>query len=79
MRRKERKLVVTFASTADAMAVEAAAEGGGILGRIIPVPSEVSAGCGLAWCVGADCREQVLGALEARELAYEGIFEVMMY
>ena len=50
MRKKTPKAVVTFASTSDAMAVEAAARETGLPGRMIPIPSEVSAGCGLAWC-----------------------------
>ena len=49
MRKKTPKAVVTFASTSDAMAVEAAARETGLPGRMIPIPSEVSAGCGLAW------------------------------
>ena len=68
-------VVVTFHSTADAMAVQAAAAGGVLPGRVIPVPSEISAGCGLAWSVPVEQRE----ALERRGLAYEAITEVDLY
>ena len=53
-------VVVTFHSTADAMAVQAAAAGGVLPGRVIPVPSEISAGCGLAWSVPVEQREELL-------------------
>ena len=79
MRQKTPHVVVTFATTSDAMAVEAAADAGVVPGRMIPVPSEISAGCGLAWCVPADMRGELLGALEREGLAFEGAFEVDLY
>lgn len=50
MRKKERKLVITFHTTTDAMAMEHACRACGADGRMIPVPREITAGCGLAWC-----------------------------
>lgn len=79
MRAKTPKAVVTFASTSDAMAVEAAAREHGIPGRVIPVPSEIDAGCGLAWCAEMQDREALIGALAKWGLSYQGLFEVMMY
>lgn len=79
MRQKTPHAVVTFASTADAMAVQAAAGAGGVPGRVIPVPSEVSAGCGLAWAVPAAERVALVAALAERGLAYEAIHEVPLY
>ena len=79
MRKKEPKTVVTFASTSDAMAMEAAAREHGIPGRIIPVPSEISAGCGLSWSAPAEQRDELLGGIERYGIAHEGVFEVEMY
>lgn len=79
MREKTPKTVVTFATTSDAMAMETAAREHGIPGRIIPVPSEIDAGCGLAWAVGAVQQEELLAALHKWRLAFEGIFQVPMY
>ena len=50
MIKKEMKLVITFHTTTDAMAMEQACKAAGADGRIIPVPRAISAGCGLAWC-----------------------------
>ena len=44
-----------------------------------PIPSEVSAGCGLAWCVPAEERGALLDALESGGLAYEAVHEVELY
>ena len=72
-------VVVTFHSTADAMALQAAAARGVLPGRVIPVPSEISAGCGLAWSVPVELRETLEQALEQRGLAFEAITEVDLY
>ena len=50
MRKKEPTLIITFHTTADAIALEKACRETGRPGRMIPVPRELSAGCGLAWC-----------------------------
>ncbi len=50
MIKKELKLVITFHTTTEAMAMEKACKESGADGRIIPVPRSISAGCGLAWC-----------------------------
>jgi hypothetical protein len=49
MRRKRKYTVITFPTTADAMAMENFCRKRDIPGRHIPVPGEISAGCGLAW------------------------------
>lgn len=41
-------LVITFPTTTTAMAMDAACGPGD--GRLIPIPRELSGGCGLAWC-----------------------------
>ena len=79
MRLKTPKTVAVFATTSDAMAVEAKAREAGFPGRMIPVPSDVSAGCGLAWCVEADERARLEQALAAYDLAFEGLHEVELY
>ena len=49
MRKREPRLIVAFFTTHDAMAFEDFCHGRGVEGRLIPLPREISAGCGLAW------------------------------
>lgn len=49
MRKKKPYNVLTFRTTAEAMAMELNCGERGIPGRLIPVPREITAGCGLAW------------------------------
>lgn len=81
MREKTPKVVVTFPTTTDAIAFEAAAKDDpeGMPGTIIPVPSEISAGCGLSWCAPEEERETLLASVESKGLNYEGVYSVMMY
>ena len=59
MRKKELKIVVTFHTTADAMAMEKICKEKGIPGRLIPVPRILSAGCGLAWAAPPEDKELI--------------------
>ena len=54
MRKKEPKLIITFHTTAEAIAMEKLCKENQKIGRMIPVPREISAGCGLAWCCEPD-------------------------
>ena len=78
-RTKSLKVVLGFASLDDAMALEDCARTHRIPGRIIPLPSEIAAGCGLAWMASLADRETLVESLKLYNLTYEGIFEVLMY
>ena len=57
MRPKTLKLVVTFHTTAAAMAMEALCKAQNLPGRLIPTPRELTADCGMAWCAPLDAGE----------------------
>lgn len=79
MRQKTPHAVVAFDTMSDAMAFEAASKQYSIPGRVIPVPSEVNAGCGMSWAAPLDQREELEAAIEEHKLSYEGIYEVSLY
>ena len=78
MRKKELKLVVTFHTTADAMAMEKACKEHNVPGRFIPVPRAISAGCGLAWCAELDEREQISDVMKQVGIQEEDMHECMV-
>lgn len=49
MREKRNYRIITFHTTSAAMAMEKYCNENAIKGRLIPVPRQLSAGCGLAW------------------------------
>lgn len=78
MRKKEQKLVVTFHTTADAMAMEKACREQDVPGRLIPVPREISAGCGLAWCAPPQERERLLALMERQGIEREDFHQCLL-
>lgn len=78
MRKKELKLIVTFHTTADAMAMEKCCKEHQVPGRLIPVPREISAGCGLAWCAELEARAVVVEVMEKVGIEEEEIHECMV-
>ena len=75
MREKELRLVVTFHTTADAMAMEKACREHEVPGRLIPVPRSISAGCGLAWCAPIAERGKLCGVMDEHRIGAEGLHE----
>lgn len=78
MLQKKLCLVVTFDATAAAMAAEKYCLERGVPGRLIPVPREITAGCGLAWKADVNQEEAVTAALEAAGIAYSGVHRVII-
>lgn len=78
MRKKELKLVVTFHTTADAMAMEKICMQENVPGRLIPVPRAISAGCGLAWCAPLTEQEHLTEVMQRHGISREGLHECMV-
>lgn len=74
--RRRPQLVISFATTTAAMAAEALFKEEGLPGRIIPLPREVSAGCGLSWKANPDDEAVLTAALADADIAFEGVHHV---
>lgn len=70
MRQTEEKLIVTFPTTAAAMAMERRAKALGTPGRLIPTPTVITADCGLAWMAPVDACTAVEQVLKENALQY---------
>ena len=68
--------VITFPTTADAFAFEAAAKAAALPGRLSTIPRSLSAGCGFAWSAPSEAREQLVAFVAQRGLEVEGVHEV---
>ncbi|MEG1888074.1 MAG: DUF3343 domain-containing protein [Lachnospiraceae bacterium] len=71
MRKREEKLVVTFKNTTEAMHMESCCKKQGVPGRVIPVPTQISAGCGLAWSCKKEDAQIVQEYIEMNKIKYE--------
>lgn len=73
-RSRQPRLVITFHTTTSALQTEKAARAQGFGGRLIPVPRELTAGCGLAWRDEPEQEERLRALLVREEIEYEGFY-----
>ncbi len=78
MRPKTLKLVITFHTTAAAMAMEKLCKEEHVPGRLIPVPRELTADCGMAWCAPVEAAARLRALAEGRSLEFEGWQELLV-
>lgn len=78
MRERSEKCVVTFRTTAGAMAMEAACRAENLPGRLIPLPRSISAGCGLCWAAPPAAREALEELVMKKHLDVDGIYAIML-
>lgn len=78
MLKKTEKLVITFHTTTEAMAMEAACKQEHADGRLIPVPRIISAGCGLAWCAGPASEAALTALMQRHRITPQGIYHCLV-
>ena len=76
-REKKEKLVITFQTTTAAMAAEALFTDE--KGRLIPIPREISGGCGLAWCADPSLENILVSLMAENDIAYQAMKKILMY
>ena len=75
---KEKRPIITFRCTTDAIAMEKSCKVADAPGRLIPVPRSISASCGLSWCAPLESRPALEKLLHEQDLEPEGIYECMI-
>ena len=78
MRAKTHRVVVTFHTTAEAMATEQVCREKRLEGKLISAPRALSADCGIAWCAPAETHAALEETLTAEGIEYAGIYELVM-
>ncbi|MBQ1525879.1 MAG: DUF3343 domain-containing protein [Lachnospiraceae bacterium] len=76
MRNREPFAIVTFHTTAEAMATEKACKENGIEGRLISTPRVLSADCGISWKSPVLLKKELEELLKIKEIEYAGIAEL---
>lgn len=70
------KLYITFYTTAEAMATECSCKDAGLVGKLVPVPRVLSAGCGIAWESDPEYKDSLLTLLEQEDILFEECVEL---
>lgn len=76
MRKKELRAIFTFKNTTSAMAMEKLCKEKGMDGRLIPVPTCITAGCGLSWRANLQAKEELIRVMEKYHICYDQIYEL---
>ncbi|MFZ1437252.1 MAG: DUF3343 domain-containing protein, partial [Anaerostipes hadrus] len=63
-------------TTTQAIGMESACKKHQIAGRLIPVPKEITAGCGMAWMTPLENEESVVQFMSEYEIIPQGVFQV---
>ena len=75
---KKLSLVISFNKTIDAMAVEEYCLKNKVNGRLIPLPKEISAGCGLAWKCDIEQKSEMEKALLDLKIQFDKMTELLI-
>ena len=75
-RLKRPALILSFAKTTDAMAVEKFCMTNNLPGRLIPVPRQITAGCGLSWRANPEDEDILTAELSKAGLAWSGLYRL---
>lgn len=76
MKESKYSICVTFYNTVEAIGFERFCEKEGIIGRLIPLPTEISAECGLAFSCTSHGKEELQEKLSSKGVAYLEIFAI---
>ena len=77
MREKKLQLILSFKNTVDALEMEQIGQRRGLPGRLIPLPSVISAGCGLAWTTEPENRDITLSVIKEEGLEPLSVHEIV--
>ena len=73
MRHRQPRLIVTFETTTMALKMEKVCHAAGAPGRLIPVPREITAGCGLSWLAAPEARDCLDAVMRAGGVTAQGV------
>ena len=76
MREKSPRLIVTFHTTAGAVATEQLCRRLGLEGKLISVPRRITYDCGMAWSAPPELRETLETRLEEAGIEAAGFYEL---
>ena len=77
MRERTPRFVVTFHTTAEAMATERVCRERGLAGKLISAPRALSADCGIAWSAPLSERAAIEAAIKQERIEVAGFHELV--
>lgn len=73
---KEKRLIITFNTTTDVLRAEKVFKENNIFVRIISIPSEISAGCGLSLESEVELNKELIKLLKDNKIEYDNTYKI---
>ena len=78
MLKLEKKLVVTFFTSTEAMATEKACKEANIYGTLISAPRNITSDCGISFATGIEYRYDIENLLKDKNIEFDRIVETFV-
>ena len=76
MRSREPRLIVSFHTTAEAMATERLCQRHGLEGKLVSVPRQITSDCGIAWSSPLALWEDLENLLQTNQVEFAGFHKI---
>lgn len=73
---RDKRILCTFPTTTQALYMEKCCREEEVPGRLIPVPGEISAGCGMGWLSEPEFRPEIENLVKKAGIQAEKIYEI---
>lgn len=77
MLKKTMKIIISFHSISEVLKFEKECKKFKIKGRVIPIPREISAGCGMAWCSEIEMEDKINELIKSCEIKLDKIYKLL--
>jgi len=78
MKEKTMQIVVTFHTTAEAMATEKVCKTFRLSGKLISAPRAITADCGIAWSSPLEYKEALQTLIEKEQIEIDRYYEMLL-
>lgn len=77
MLKKTMKIIISFHSISEVLKFEKECKKFKIKGRVIPIPREISAGCGMAWCSEIEMEDKINELIKDSKIELDKIYKLL--
>ena len=80
MLEKQKRIIVTYFNSSEAIATEKICNSHGLSGgRIITTPRQLTADCGMAFSIGMENKDKLVELLKSEKIKYDKIVELNLF
>lgn len=78
MHKQQKSILISFPSLFYAIKMEKICSDNKIKGKLIPIPREISAGCGISWVSEINLKNNLKQLIDTNNILIEKIYEIIL-